>query len=206
MLTAKFLLALAGLSNAASLFAAPANAPIPGAPALFCCTVNGRSVCADAFPEACRGKPYKTLDSRGNVLKELGPPKSADQRAVDEAEEKQKKDQKRHDQALLDTYSNAGEIEIARERAESLHNTAIINAEAQIAVLKKRRKALEAEAGTEAGKKSAAQIQRELQTNEQEIRRQEEVRDGRKKELEGIRAKYEADRKRYLELTGGNSR
>ena len=188
------------LASASALAAPPA--PTPGAPALFCCTHNGRSVCADSFPEQCRGKTYRVLDSKGNLLKEVGPPMSAEAKAAAEAAERQAKDQKRHDQALLDTYSNVKEIDLARERAESLHNTAIINADAQIEVLKNKRTKLETEARNNAGQPVAAQIKRELEGNAQEIQRQEQQRDGRKKELEGVRSKYEADRKRYLEITG----
>ncbi len=198
--TPKFSVLLLALAASHALAAPPG--PPPGAPALFCCVHNGRSVCADSFPEQCRGKPYRVLDSKGNLLKEVGPPMSAEQKAAAEAAEKQAKDQKRQDQALLDTYSNVKEVDLARERAEALHNTAIINAEAQIDVLQKKRKKLETEA--KAGGPAAPQIARELKTNAEEMKAQEDIRDSRKREVEAVRAKYEADRKRYLELSGRN--
>lgn len=207
--TAKFrpttaLALLAGAWLAAPAHAAPPPGPAPGAPALFCCQVNGRSVCADAFPESCRGKAYRVLDSKGNVLREVGPPMTAEQKAAAEAAEKQRKeqeaqakDQRRQDQALLDTYSNEKEIVQARERAEANVATALNNAEAQIEVLRKRRKQIE----TGAAGRPPAEVERDLKANAAEIRTQEELRDNRKRELDSIRARYENDRRRYVELT-----
>ena len=80
----------------------------------YCCQDpnSGRRVCGDTLPEQCRGRAYKVIDSSGNVVKEIGQPLTPEQKAEVALETQRKKqleeanrEQRRKDQALLDTYA-----------------------------------------------------------------------------------------------------
>ena len=178
----------------------------------YCCQdqSSGRRVCGDALPEQCRGHAYRVFDSGGNLLKEVGPPLNAEQKAEAAAEaqrrklqEEQAREQRRRDQALLDTYSRLQDIDLAQEKAENDVKLSIADAEAQIELIRKRRRAFENEAEFYKNRALPAEIDKGLRTTAHEIRLQEELRDLKKKDFATIKAKYDTDRKRYLELPGG---
>lgn len=177
----------------------------------FCCQdpANGRRVCGDSLPEQCRGRSYRVLDRGGNVLKEVGPPLTAEQKAEQEAEVRRRKEQdeaareqRRKDQALLDTYSTSKDIDVAQGMAERDVNGAIKNAEASIEASRTKRRKFETEAEFYKKQSMPAALEKELRTIDHEIKVQQELLDVKKRELEAVRSKYEADRKRYAELTG----
>ena len=61
------------------LAAFSAHSAEPAVARIYCC--EGGRICADSLPEQCRGKAYRILDSGGNLLKEIGPPLTAQQKA-----------------------------------------------------------------------------------------------------------------------------
>lgn len=196
------LLTLAGMS-------APASADF------FCCPdpATGRRACGDTLPDVCRGRAYKVLDKSGNLLKEVGPPLTAEQKAALAAETQRKKEQeelareqRRKDQALLDTYSSPKDIDFAQEKAENDVKLSIAAAEAQIQIIRTRRQKLEAEAEFYKKKTLPPEIEKGLQTTAHEIKLQEELRDLKKNDFATIKAKYDGERWRYLELTGSGRR
>jgi hypothetical protein len=195
-------LALVALLGSSELLAAP---PVAGKESLFCC---GR-VCGDSLPEACRGQTYKVFDGKGNLLRVVGPPLTPEQKAAKAAEEERQKvleaqrlEQRRKDQALLQTYTSMEDIDRAQARAEVEVATALKGAEAKIAEAKKKRQKLDSE--MEFYKKSTppAELQKALRENEHEIKTQQELLDVKKKDFESITAKYDQDRQRFIQLTG----
>lgn len=177
----------------------------------YCCQdpASGRRVCGDSLPMQCRGQAYRILDSGGNVVREVGPPLTAEQKAEQAAEARRRKQMeedarelRRKDQALLDTYATPQDIDLAQGKAERDVNLAIRNAEMSIAASRNKRKKYEAEAEFYKKKALPAQLEKELRTIDHEIKLQQELIDVKKRELETVRSKYEADRKRYFELTG----
>ena len=76
-LSAVTLLFLAAFSAHA---AGAAAGPAAGAGRFYCC--EGRRFCGDSLPEQCRGKAYRIYDSKGNFLRDVGPPMSADEKAA----------------------------------------------------------------------------------------------------------------------------
>jgi len=178
----------------------------------YCCQdlASGRRVCGDTLPEQCRGHAYRIFDRGGNLVKEVGPPLNAEQKAEAAIEaqrrkvlEEQAREQRRRDQALLDTYSRLQDIDLAQEKAENDVKLSIADAEAQIELIRKRRRAFENEAEFYKNKALPPEVDKGLRTTAHEIRLQEELRELKKKDFATIKAKYDADRKRYLELTGG---
>ncbi|KAB2922936.1 MAG: hypothetical protein F9K30_11680 [Dechloromonas sp.] len=177
----------------------------------YCCQdpTSGRRICGDSLPLQCRGQAYRILDSGGNVTKEVGPPLTPEQKAEQVAEARRRKQMeeearelRRKDQALLDTYATPQDIDLAQGKAERDVMLAIRNAEASIEASRIKRQKFEAEAEFYKKKTMPAPLGKELRAIDHEIKVQQELIDVKKRELETIRAKYEADRKRYFELTG----
>lgn len=192
---------------AASLPAAAAN--------LYCChdPATSRRVCADSVPEQCRGRPYRILDSAGNVIKEVDAPLTAEQKAARAAEAKRQKEldevarlQRRKDQALLETYGSLQDIDNARLHAEAEVQEAIAQTESRIAVAQKERKRWADEAEFYRRKTLPADVESGLRNADFEIKAQTELLDAKKKDLELVRQKYGEDRRRYLEILGSTRR
>ena len=177
----------------------------------YCCQDpgNGRRVCGDTLPAACRGQAYRLIDRSGNVIKEVGKPLTAEQKAEQAALEKQRKEQeelareqRRKDQALLDTYARPEDIDHAQGKAEADVNFSIKSAQSKIADVQKKRVKLMNEAEFYKKKTIPAELDRELKATEHEIKVQQELLEVKQHDLNSIKAKYDADRKRYFELTG----
>ena len=176
----------------------------------YCCQdpASGRRVCSDTLPEQCRGRAYRILDSGGNIIKEVGAPLSPEQKAEQALENKRRKqleeagrEQRRRDQALLDTYATPEDIDLAQKKAEADVNTAILAAIGRIDAAQVKRKKLADEAEFYKKKTLPPELDRNLRAIDHEIRLQQELLDLKKKEFDTIKAKYDADRKRYFELT-----
>lgn len=176
----------------------------------YCCQDgSGRRICSDTLPEQCRGRPYRVLDSGGNVMREVGPPLNAEERAQQAAENLRKKQQEeaareqmRKDQALLDTYATPQDIDITQRKAENDVNIAITAAQAKIATATAKRKKLLDEAEFYRKKTMPPELEKNLRAVDHEIKVEQDLLDYKKNELDLIRAKYDADRQRYQELTG----
>lgn len=176
----------------------------------YCCQdANGRRVCSDTLPDQCRGRPYKVLDSAGNLTKEVGPPLTAEERAAQTADNQRKKqqeeaarEQQRKDQALLDTYATPQDIDLSQRKAEADVNLAIAATQAKISTASSKRKKLLDEAEFYRKKGLPPELDKNLRAVEHELKVEQELLDIKKHDFETIRAKYDADRQRYQELTG----
>ncbi len=176
----------------------------------YCCqdASSGRRVCSDTLPEACRGRAYRVLDSGGNIIKEVGPPLTPEQRAEQILENKRRRqleeasrEQRRRDQALLDTYATAEDIDLAQKKAEADVNLAILDAISRIDAARSKRKKFENEAEFYKKKQMPPDLEKELRAIDHEIKLQQELLEIKKKDFETIKSKYDADRKRFFELT-----
>ena len=186
--------------------AAPASKE-PASGKMFCC--EGGRICGDSFPERCRGKAYSILDAKGNLIREEPAPLTPQQKAEAAAEAQRKKDleehareQRRQDQALLQTYTSAQDIDRSQARAELDVGAAIRGAEEKIAAARKQRKKFEDEAEFYKRKSLPPEVTKGLRDADHEIKTQQELLDVKRKDLASIQTKYDADRKRYAELTG----
>lgn len=191
------LLALSGAGSAAA------------AGQFYCCNdENGKKVCGDILPQACYGRAYRELGSSGRTVRNVDAPLTAEQRAQRVAEDERRKEQeaalkeqKRKDQALLETYSTEKDIETLRRRAENDVNLSIKAAEDKIAEAYKQRKKFENEAEFYKKKQLPPQVDKGLRDADAEVAAQMTVIASKKKDLETIRIKYDEDRRRFLELT-----
>lgn len=188
-----------------------ATTSVQAAGEFYCCPdpASGRRVCGDTLPDQCRGRAYRILDSGGNTVKEVGPPLTAEQKAELAAESLRKKqldeaarEQRRKDQALLDTYATPLDIDLAQRKAEADINMAVQNAQASIEAARNKRKKFEQEAEFYKKKTMPAELAKEMRALDHEIKVQQELIDVKKQDSAAIKAKYDLDRKRYFELTG----
>ena len=176
---------------------------------LFCCNdSNGKQVCGDLLPQPCYGKAYREIGESGRTIRYVEAPLTAEQRAQRAAEEEKRKveeerrkEQQRKDQALLETYGSAKDIETMRQRAQEDVYKSIKAAETSIVEIQKKRKGFENEAEFYKKKSPPPEIQKGLRTTEFEIKAQQSVIEAKKKELDIIRVKYDEDLKRYNELS-----
>ena len=173
----------------------------------YCC--DGGRICSDTLPEQCRGKAYQVLDSAGNPIKEVGPPLTPEQKAQIAAEaarkkelEEQQREQRRKDQALLVTYASPQDIDMAQKKAEEDVNFAIRAAEERISAAQKKRNKLLEEAEFYKKKPMPGELAKSLRDVEHEIKTEQELMEVKRGDAATIKAKYDADRKRYTELTG----
>jgi len=188
-----------------------ASTSVQAAGDFYCCPdpVSGRRVCGDTLPDQCRGRAYRVIDSAGNTVKEVGPPLTAEQKPELAAESLRKKqldeaarEQRRKDQALLDTYAGPLDIDLAQRKAENDINLAVQNTQASIEAARSKRKKLEQEAEFYKKKTMPAELAKEMRALDHEIKVQQELMDVKKQDSAAIKAKYDVDRKRYFELTG----
>jgi hypothetical protein len=194
-----------------ALIALSGTGQATAANALFCCNdEHGKQVCGDLLPQACYGRAYREIGSSGRTLRNVEAPLTAEQRAQRAAEEATRKaqetalkEQKRKDQALLDTYGTEKDIATLKLRAEQDVNRSIKAAEAKIAEAQLQRKKFEDEAEFYKKKQLPPEIAKGLRDLDYEIAAQQSVIASKKKDLEVIGQKFEEDRRRFLELSRG---
>lgn len=182
----------------------------PGlASSLYCCqeATTGRRVCGDLLPEQCKSVAYKVLDEAGNVINEVGPPLTADQKAVQAIEAKHKaereaalREKRRKDAALFDAYASVRDIDRARENAEAEVNATTKKAENRLEEARKRRKTFEDEAEFYKKRELPAEVARGLREADDEIKALDAVVQSKQKDIENINAKYADEKRRYLEI------
>ncbi len=180
----------------------------------YCCQdpQSGRRVCGDSVPDACRGRGFKVFDRGGNLLKEVGPPLTPEQKAAKAAEELRRKQEEaaakelqRKDQALLDTYATPEDIDMAQKKAEGDVTLALREAQSRLDGIRKKHTKIANEAEFYKKKTMPPELQKDLRAVEHEMQVQQELIGAKNKEFDTIRSRYEADRKRYTELTGRRS-
>ena len=204
------------LRNGAFLFAALAlaySAQIYAQQRMYkCVDAKGRVYYTQTPPKECLGRETQELSRQGQVLKRHEAALTPEKQAAREAERKKQieeeqraREERRKNQALLNTYSSEKDIEEARSRALKQAEGAIKDTETKIAAGEKRRKALAAEKEFYAKKTPPAKLQDDIKNNEIEIKNETELLDAKKKEITAINAKYDEDKRRFLELTKGNA-
>lgn len=202
----KWLLLVSLALGASPVIGAP---PVVGSPGnFFCCTdASGKKICGDILPQACYGRAYRELGSNGQVIRSVEAPLTAEQRAQRAAEEAQRlreeekrKEQNRKDQALLNTYASEQDVDVMRKRAEEDVLQAIRAAEKQITELRLQRKKFENEAEFYKKKTLPPDVRKGLADTDSDIGVQEAFIADKKKELATVRARYDEDKRRFIDL------
>ena len=176
-----------------------------------CVGKDGKKYYGQSVPPQCLGMPVEQLNSQGMVTNRFDAAASAAERekkAADEEERKKRevvtKEEGRRSRALLATYTSEKDIDSARERALQENQFAVKDIEGKIALIKKRQGDLVKELDFYQGKnKPPAKIDQDMKNTEIDLKAQEGLLGAKKKEVDQINAKYNEEKKRYIELTKG---
>jgi hypothetical protein len=110
----------------------------------------------------------------------------------------------RRDRALIESYANEAEIDLAKSRAVATINGQLQSARAFVAQMSKRRQELEDKKPTFAPRPVPGSLVREIETIDEEVARQNELIAAKQKESAGVAARYDADKQRFRELRAGS--
>lgn len=172
-----------------------------------CVDTKGKTFYTQIPPPECLGRETQEINKAG-MLKKVERPVSPAELQAREAERKKKleegdkeKEERRKSAALLATYPSEKEIEDARARALKEAQAAIVDTEKRVANAHQRSKDLEAEKEFFVKKPLPAKLKQEIASNEIDIKNQTALLDAKKKEISTINAKYDDDKRRFIELT-----
>ena len=202
------------LLAAAALMIAPlaAEAQQKGDSFTYRCTgKDGKKYYGSTIPTPCLGQPIDQLNMRGMLVKRIDPEGDEKARLEKEAEEKRlreegaaKKEALRRNRALLATYTSEKDVDAARRRALAENQKAVKEAEQRIEALKKRRAGYDKELEFyKDGNKPPAKLQEDIRATEVDIEATQGLLASKRKQTEAINAKYDEDKRRYVELTRG---
>jgi hypothetical protein len=180
-----------------------------------CVGKDGKTYVGSTMPPQCAGQATDQMNKQGQVVKRTEAMLTPEQRAAKEAADKvrkeqeaeaarKEKDEARKNKALLSTYGSEKDIEVARSRALADNEKAVKQTQDKIAQIDKAGAALKKELEFYGGKnKPPAKLAQDIQSNAIDRKAQEELLAAKQKEVEVINAKYDEDKRRYLELTKG---
>jgi DNA repair exonuclease SbcCD ATPase subunit len=177
-----------------------------------CTGKDAKKYYGQTIPPACLGQPLELINKQGMVVKRIDREGDEKARLAKEAEEQKRretelaqKDAQRRHRALLATYTSEKDIEEARGRALREHHEQLQEVETRIEAIKKRqaRHEKDLELYSEGAKGAPpARLKEEVTNAEIDLKAQETLLAAKKKEAEGINARYDDDRRRYREATG----
>jgi len=199
------------LKLAVALIAAGITFSLPAAAKLYKWVDDqGTTHYGETIPPQYAGKDRSELNKAGRVIKKNEVLTPEEQRAKEQADAKEREEkaklqeQKRYDKALLNTYSNEKEIDLARKRnlqqIEARINS--INSQFKMANDNLLLFQKEADALTKAGKKITQDLQEDLKESQARQSKLQEDMDKALAEKTALDARYDADKARYRELTG----
>jgi hypothetical protein len=188
---------------------APALAQQPAPQRMYkCVDAKGKVYYTQVPPRECLGRETTELNKSGSVIKKSERAPTQAEIQASEAEKKKKaeaderiKEERRKNTALLNTYSSEKDIEDQRARALTEAQDAIAATEKSIAGAQKRQKDLETEKEFYVKKPMPFKLKNEINNVEMEIKNQNALLEAKKKEITNINAKYDEDKRRYVELT-----
>jgi hypothetical protein len=187
---------------------------ISAAGAAYKCTdAKGITHIGDTPPPGCKEVMMYEVTASGKVLREIEPTLTAEQAKARAAELEKKRaadaiaaEQKRKDLALLSTYANEKEFDVARDRNIEPLRGRIASTQERIKAAEERQKRIEGEMEFyKAGKsKKASEMPANL-TDDLKRAQAEKVTlqstiVGYEKEIKEIEAKFDVDKKRWMDL------
>ena len=176
-----------------------------------CVDAKGKTYYTQVPPKECLGRTTEALSRGGQVIRR-NEALTPEQRAAQVEDKKKKAEQEQRDRedrrkntALLNTYSSEKDIEEARARALKDNEAAIKDMEKKLAEAMKVRQKSESEKEFYKNKPLPAKLQDDIKGSDVAIKTQQVLLEAKKKEVININAKYDLDKKRYIELTKGGS-
>lgn len=164
----------------------------------------------ETIPPEYANKDRAELNQAGRVIKKQEV-LNADERRAKEQEAAAKRDEdaaaleaKRHDKALLNTYSNTKEIDLARNRNLQQVDARIQSTSSQLKMVSDNLQSLQndADARTKAGKKVPPSLHEDIRETQTRLSKLQQDLEKANAEKTALDARYDADKARYKELTG----
>lgn len=166
----------------------------------------------DKIPPEYAGKPNSEIGKSGITLKknegQLTPEQikaRAAQQKKDEEDKQKALEVQRRNKALLTTYSSVQEIDIAREKNLKQAEDTIRGIQQKITDTQSLQVSLQKEASSYKGKKLPVDLQKSIDDADKELRDNQQLVVAKRKELDSIRAKFDDEKRTYIELTGADS-
>jgi hypothetical protein len=176
-----------------------------------CTGTDGKRYYGSTIPMQCVGRVVEQLNPQGLVVRRIDPDgeeKEREAKAAAAAKAKEEdaatREESRRNRALLATYTNERDIEDARARALADHRSAVQDVETKIDALKKRRagydKELEFYQDKKGGAKPPAKLLDDINAVDLDLKAQQDLLMAKKKDVDVINARYDQDKKRYIQL------
>ena len=190
-------------------FLAFGQAPTTGKTAtVFCCEIEGgKRLCGDQMPPQCYSRAHREV-APGGTVKQFAAPLTPEQKVEQAAELERKKEeekrvaeQHRRDAALVSSYGSEKDIDAKRDKAVEAATKFLQQAEDRYAETLKTKMQLDREAEFYLKNPMPTQLKAQIKQNQTELSAQQAVVEGRKQDVEAIRARFEREKKRYTELT-----
>ena len=173
---------------------------------------QGRTRYTDRPPIDMSGRASEELNQQGTVIKRNAAALTPEEIAAREEEKRKKheaeaaaREERRKNRALLATYPSVKDIDDARQRALANNAESVRQIKLRIAELDRRRARVEKASEQYKGKELPADLKREAYEVDSDLRAQQSLLDAKQRDIEGINARYDADKKRYLEITGAST-
>lgn len=164
----------------------------------------------ETIPPEYANKDRAELNKAGKIVNTQDVLTPEERRAKDAADARKRAEdetaleRKRHDKALVNTYSNVKEIDLARNRSLQQVDARIDSIGSQIKMTNDKLLGLnnEADARTKSGRKVPPSLQEDIQETQERLNRLQQDLEKSKAEKAAVEARYDADKARYKELTG----
>ena len=176
----------------------------PAAQAAFkCVDEKGKSHFQDTPPAACGNVVIYEVSASGSVIRKIEPSSSGAAAAASKNldAERRAAEQKRRDRALLDSYSSAGEFDVARDRNLEIINSRLEGTKTRLAVVEKRESELKAALASYKGKAAPA-VEQDLEKVSAERSQLAASLARFQKDYEQTRTQFDTDKARWIELRG----
>jgi hypothetical protein len=171
---------------------------------------NGITHYGETIPPEFAGKDREELSKDGRVIRTEEVMTPERRLAKEKEDEKAREDakaaleQQRRDKTLLNTYSNVNEIDLARNRSLQQIDARINVLTSYVKATNEKIVSLQTEADndTKANRKIPYSLQQDLEDAQARLTRLQEDLEKPIADKAALEARFEADRKRYIELTG----
>ena len=175
-----------------------------------CVGADGKRYYGSAIPQQCYQRPVEELNAQGLVVKRIDPLLAEKERQAKQAADAKKKEEEtatresaRRNQALLATYTSEKDIDDARGRALVDNARATRETQERIEAIRKRQSGYEKEAAAHKGKgELPVKLRDDMKQAEDELAAQETLLEAKRREAGSINARYDEDKKRYVQMTG----
>ena len=192
---------------------------VPAAHATYkCVDENGRTHIGDTPPPGCANVVMFEMSRSGSVLRRIEPTPTAEQLKAKEEQAKRQREadkvaavQKRKDEALLNTFASEREFDTARDRNIEPLNSRIRSARERIRAIDERLAKIDDEMEFYKGGKSSKskasarpEVPASLVSEQEHLLQEKKTLTasiaGYERDIVAQREKFEADKKRWLEL------